>query len=205
LVKVSQRSDSDLGAQTMNRNHSPAVAPPAAPEAPTTGPESAGLLETLLAGAPSAGESPGTALQALSGHLAGIDADGRVLFRAEGAAEAVPVGIAMEISDGALVRAARSGRRAFVLRTADARPRWLLTGLVRERVSAKARDAGPGQLEVKVDGETVRLEAQQQIELSCGKSSLLLRADGRVVLSGVYVVTKSNGPLKIKGATIALN
>ncbi len=187
----------------MTRNTHPAVAPTAPAPAPAESPEGAGLLETLLATSRVPGAAPG--LEALTGHLAGIDGDGRVLFRPEGAEQAVPVAIALEISDGALVRAARNGRRAFVLRTGGDSPRWLLAGLVRERVGAKARDAGPGQLEVKVDGETVKVEAQQQIELSCGKSSLVLRADGRVVLSGVYVVTKSNGPVKIKGATIALN
>lgn len=188
----------------MTRNHTPAVASPEVRATPDEGEPRANLLETLIAVAPS-GAAAGGGLEALTGHLAGIDGDGRPLFVPEGQEQAVPVAIAIEISDGALVRAARSGRRAFVLRTGGETPRFLLAGLVRERVSARARDAGPGQLEVRVDGETVRVEAQREIELSCGKSSLLLRADGRVVLSGVYVVTKSNGPMKIKGATIALN
>lgn len=189
----------------MSKHHTPAAAPEAA--APAT--NAADLLENLLASARSAPDvrtSPAPpASEAVLGHLAGIDADGRVLFRPEGSETAVPVAIALEIPDGTLVKAARNGRAAMVLRTTDPQPRWVLTGLVRERVGAKARAAGPGELEVKVDGETVRIEAQRSIELSCGKSSLVLRADGRVVLSGVYVVTKSNGPLKIKGATIALN
>ena len=192
----------------MSKHHTPAVARDATAPETTAG----DLLENLLANArpaPDARTNPAVpahpATEAVLGHLAGIDADGRVLFRPEGSDVAVPVAIALEIGDGTLVKAARNGRAAMALRTTDSQPRWVLTGLVRERVAAKARAAGPGELEVKVDGETVRIEAQRSIELSCGKSSLVLRADGRVVLSGVYVVTKSNGPLKIKGATIALN
>ncbi len=140
------------------------------------------------------------------GHLEGIDDEGRVLFRPEETgAQPVSVIIGIAIDDGELVRAARNQTRALVFECGGARPERVLAGLLRERVSAKARDAAPGDLVVQVDGETLNVSAQKEILLSCGKSSLLLRHDGRVVLSGTYVVSKSRGPNKIKGATIALN
>ena len=142
----------------------------------------------------------------LIGHLEGIDGDGRLLFRLDGSTDQpVPIAIGIELPDGQLVRAAREGRRALVVRTGGLNPRLVLTGLLRERVSMSARDAGAGQLEVLVDGETIRLEAKEKILLRCGKASLELRQDGRVVISGVYVIAKSRGPVKLKGATIALN
>ncbi len=140
----------------------------------------------------------------LAGHLDGVDAEGRILFRAEGSDDPpVPVAIGMAVSDGALVQSARLRRRAVVARTDNAG--LVLVGFLRERVDARVRDAGPGDLEVVVDGETLQIRAERQIELRCGKASLLLRADGRVILSGTYVVSTSRGPNKIKGATIALN
>jgi hypothetical protein len=189
----------------MTKNLTPAAPGPVAPAPPADATPASNILETLVAAStgPAAPRDP--ALQALSGHLAGVDDEGRLLFRPEGSEQVVPVAIGLEITDGALVRAARSGRRALVLRTSDPHPRWVLAGLVRERVSAEARAAAPGELAVKVDGEVVRVEGRHQIELSCGKASLTLRADGRVVLSGVHVITKSHGAVKIKGATIALN
>jgi hypothetical protein len=169
----------------------------AAPEAPAP-------LEAFLAGREARLASRGST--ALTGHLEGIDAEGRLLFRPEGhAGPPVPVVIGMEVSDAVLVKAARLNRRAMVLVTADAEPRWVLTGLVKERVAIKAKDARPGRLELEVDGETVRLSAEHVIELRCGKSSLLLRRDGKIVLSGDYVVSASRGPNKIRGATISLN
>jgi hypothetical protein len=142
----------------------------------------------------------------VTGYLQGIDHDGRVLFRADGAEGApVPVGIGMEVSDGVLVKAARSHKRAMVISTAGAEPQWVLVGIVRERVDIKARDAAPGQLAVEVDGETVRLTADHTIELKCGKSSLTLRKDGKVVLAGEYLISTSRGANKIRGATISLN
>jgi len=141
-----------------------------------------------------------------SGHLAGIDEEGRVLFQQEDTVDSpVPVTIGILLSDGALVKAARLHQRALVMNTDDRNPRLVLIGLLRERVGSKARDAGPGELTVTVDGETLQLDAEKQIVLRCGKASLMLRRDGRVILSGTYVVSCSRGPNKIKGATVAIN
>ncbi len=144
--------------------------------------------------------------QILTGHLHGIDDEGRILFVPEqSGAEPIPVAIGLAVSDGVLVPAARNHQRALVVRTTENPARLILIGLVRERVDAAARDAAPGQLEVKVDGETVKLTAENEIELKCGKASLILRQSGRVILKGTYIVTSASGPVKIKGATIALN
>lgn len=148
---------------------------------------------------------PDAASGLVTGHLEGIDEDGRPRFRPEGAAEAIAVGIACDLADGAIVRAARRQQRALVVRTGDATPRWLLVGLVRERVAATARDARPGRLEVKVDGEKVTLEAEHDIELKCGAASITLRYDGRVEIRGTHILSASRGPNRVKGATIALN
>lgn len=140
----------------------------------------------------------------IAGHLAGVDHEGRVLFLPEGSAgEPIPVAIGVPMADGALVKSARLQRRALAARLSGGD--LVLIGFLRERVDPKTRNAGPGELEVLVDGETLLLRAERQIELRCGKSSLLLRSDGRVVLSGTYVVSTSRGPNKLKGATISLN
>jgi hypothetical protein len=178
---------------------------------PTVEPGAGGLLEHIVSaglGTQQAGAAPGPRSddpgQVLTGRLEGVDDEGRVFFRAEGAAEPVAVEIGLLLPDRALVHAARGRERALVVRTADPQPRWVLVGLVRERVSETAA-GGPGELQVVLDGETVRLTAERQIELKCGDASLLLRKDGRVVLSGNYLLSNSRGPIKIKGATIALN
>ena len=141
----------------------------------------------------------------LSGHLAGIDDEGRMLFRAEGAAAAVAVAIGVALGDAALVEAARLGRRALVAATSDASSRPVLVGLLRERVAATARDAAPGELEVVVDGQSLRLEAKTKIELVCGRARIVLHESGRVEFSGTHLLSRSRGAVRIKGATIHLN
>jgi hypothetical protein len=153
---------------------------------------------------------PTSGVRMRAGHLDGLDGSGRLLFRAEGdPGPSRPVVIGLELSDGALVKAARTGRRALVLEPADGddsdRAPAVLVGLLRERVSAEARDAAPGELEVRVEGDTLQLKADREIELRCGKSRLRLRRDGKVVLNGAHILSASTGPQRIKGATIALN
>lgn len=72
---------------------------------------------------------------------------------------------------------------------------------VRPEVSldlAKNRD-------VVVDGQRLVFDAKREVLLRCGKSSILLRRDGKVVIRGAYLVSRSSGPNKIKGASIELN
>lgn len=169
----------------------------------TTG-DAAELLRQILDG-PLSGARAETA-QVITGHLRGVDDEGRILFEPEQSGGGpVPVAIGAAISDGVLIPAARNQQRALVVRTSENPSRLILIALVRERVSAAARDAAPGQLEVKVDGETLRLTADHEIELRCGKASLILRQSGRVILKGTHVVTSSRGPLKVKGATVEIN
>lgn len=164
----------------------------------------AGAAEEWLRGTIAQREPDGSS-QFLTGHLAAIDDEGRLLFVPEGGDEAVAVAIGLELSDGALVRAVRRQRRGIVVRTADPTPRWILIGLVRDRVSPKARDARPGRLEVEVDGEKIRLEAEHDLELRCGQASITLRYDGRIEVRGTHILSASRGPNRVKGATIALN
>jgi hypothetical protein len=165
-----------------------------------------GILDELLErGATPANEDNPASGSMLIGHLSGIDDSGRMLFRPEGETESIRVAIGVAASDGALVRAARLQQRAVVQRISERPERYLLTGLVRERIASETRDADPGKLEVSLDGETVALSATHRIELRCGKASLTLTKDGRVVLKGAHVVSRSTGPNKVKGASIALN
>lgn len=138
-----------------------------------------------------------------TGHLAGVDDEGRVLFVPEGHTGApLPVAVGLPLSDEALLEAARQGRRALVV-AADGTDRLVLVGLVRERLSSAAQQRAG--LDARLDGDVVRLEAKGRIELVCGQASLVLEADGRVTISGTHIVSTSRGANKIKGATISLN
>ena len=158
--------------------------------------------KTLMSEAFAEGQPAG---ETLTGHLVGLDDEGRVLFRAAGAEEAVPVAIGLALGDAEVAKAAWLGRRALVVVTSGPVRQMVLVGLVRERVEAQVRDAAPDELQVQVDGEVVRLCGKKRVELVCGKARLTLDSDGRVELNGSYLIQRSRGPVKIKGTTIDLN
>ncbi len=57
----------------------------------------------------------------------------------------------------------------------------------------------------KVDGERVVLRADREIELRCGEASIVLTKAGKVLIKGNYVLTRSRGANKIKGAYVDIN
>ncbi|PCJ39014.1 MAG: hypothetical protein COA99_10875 [Moraxellaceae bacterium] len=56
-----------------------------------------------------------------------------------------------------------------------------------------------------VDGKTIHIDAKDEIQLICGKSSVILRKDGKIVIKGTNILSRSSGANKIKGASINLN
>lgn len=59
--------------------------------------------------------------------------------------------------------------------------------------------------EATIDEDRVVLNAEKEIVLRCGKSSITLRKDGRVLIRGADVVSRSSGPNRIKGASVQVN
>jgi hypothetical protein len=76
----------------------------------------------------------------------------------------------------------------------------VVMGVLRE-----AAGSGTREMEVRMEGERLVLEGHREIELRCGKASILLRENGKVVVKGTHIVSRSSGANKVKGASIALN
>lgn len=58
---------------------------------------------------------------------------------------------------------------------------------------------------VQLDKRRIELEAVEEIRLTCGKSSLVMRRDGSVVVRGVTIVSRALQSNKIRGGTVAIN
>lgn len=59
--------------------------------------------------------------------------------------------------------------------------------------------------EARADGRRLELAAEDEIVLTCGESSLVMRRNGRVLLRGVQVETRAKGLNRVKGGTVAIN
>src|SRR5690606_28239531 len=60
-------------------------------------------------------------------------------------------------------------------------------------------------VEADVDGRRVRVTAQDEIVLQCGSASITLRRNGRVIVRGTYVETRSEGTNRIRGGQVQIN
>jgi uncharacterized protein DUF6484 len=63
----------------------------------------------------------------------------------------------------------------------------------------------PGQVEVDADGERLVVSANQGLVLRCGKASITLSPEGKVVIRGTQVVSHASGLNRIKGGSVQVN
>ena len=77
----------------------------------------------------------------------------------------------------------------------------IIIGLLQQVCSEK----GETTKELHVDGERVVIEAKREVSLRCGKSSITLRADGKIVIRGMSLLSRASGVNKIKGAAVEIN
>lgn len=63
----------------------------------------------------------------------------------------------------------------------------------------------PVTVETTLDGETLTLSADREIVLRCGKASITLTKAGKIIVRGAYLLNRSSGVNKIKGASVQIN
>lgn len=56
-----------------------------------------------------------------------------------------------------------------------------------------------------VDGKRIVFEAAQEIVLKCGEGSITLSKDGKIVVKGSQLISRSTGVNKIKGGSVQIN
>jgi hypothetical protein len=91
------------------------------------------------------------------------------------------------------------------VQTPDTPPSASVEPLVDSERTAAAEPSALPIIEADVDGRRVRLTAQDEIVLQCGKASITLRRNGRVIVRGTYIETHSEGTNRIKGGQVQIN
>ena len=62
-----------------------------------------------------------------------------------------------------------------------------------------------GKVHVVRDGETVRITAEERLELRCGKSVIIMEKDGHLTIRGTYLVSHASASNRIRGGSVNLN
>lgn len=156
------------------------------------------------------------------GRVVELDAKRRVLVEFEGCAGPTPVRLAIEVDTPRLRKAIATKQAAvLVFEEGDSR-RPILVGLLAAPVEQLPRGpAGPEGMsmlpapperqraawvvEADVDGQRVRITGKDEIVLECGKASVTLRRNGKVIIRGTHVETNSSGTNRIKGGQVRIN
>ncbi|WP_374568601.1 DUF6484 domain-containing protein [Ideonella sp.] len=180
------------------------------------------LVEALAAGA---GAPVVTALAGLTapatGRLHGFGPDERPLV----AGLSATAGRIVAARSTVLLRGSQVGREVLVVFDGGDVTRPIIVGVL-EPAPMVRDDAAPlsGQdrvviesephadrdanrlIQWRVDGEgRLVIEAQRELVLRCGAASITLTRAGKVVVDGTYVLSRSSGYNKIKGAAIDIN
>ena len=109
-----------------------------------------------------------------------------------------------------LACAAESGREVLIVFEKGDIDRPIIVALMEQEaesppgIELPKKQIGPPKQAV-VDGETVRIEARKQIVLECGKGSITIRKDGKILVKGTKLVSRASETNKIKGASVNIN
>ena len=156
----------------------------------------------LVSPAPTFADSGDQALQI--GSLVGLDEQARPLVRLGASAAREPV-----VARCAAARpSALEMPLPVLLFLEDGDPaRPIIVGFVTDTFAAAqpllemhARPSG-----ATLDGKRLQFEASEEVVLKCGKGSITLQADGRVVIKGTELVSRATGGNKIRGASVSIN
>jgi hypothetical protein len=146
------------------------------------------------------------------GWVAGVDADGSIRVDFAGNRHGPLLArTTISLEPEQWRQAARERREATLFFDDGAPSRPVLTGLLQPMPPTPFIDAMLAQplpdapKEAQLDGRRVVLEGRDEVVLRCGRATLILRADGKVILRGVDVVTEAEGVHRIRGGKVKIN
>jgi hypothetical protein len=96
------------------------------------------------------------------------------------------------------------GKHVLLIFESDANADPIVIGVLREGDGWPAGEK-PAQVEVQADGERMIVSARKQLVFRCGRASITLTEDGKVLIQGTYLSSRSSGVHRIKGGSVQIN
>jgi len=140
---------------------------------------------------------------AVRGRIVALDEE-RVYVEVPGLPKPVAAELAVVV-DPTTLRGALDSRQPTVLVFENGdRAKPIIVGFIAAPVPSR-ESARLLAIEANVDGRRIRVVAKDELVLECGKASITLRRNGRVVVRGTHVETDSQGTNRIKGGQVRIN
>jgi uncharacterized protein DUF6484 len=83
--------------------------------------------------------------------------------------------------------------------------RPIIIGVLQQRIKPAPVDSPIHGVSIHSDDERYTITAEREIVLRCGDSSITLTRAGKVIIKGNYILSRSTGYNKIKGAAVDIN
>jgi hypothetical protein len=133
------------------------------------------------------------------GKFTGWDSTGQVVVDYPGNPSAYP----LPAVSAAPVDSSAVGRDAALMFVQGDRSRPILIGLI-ERPLIRPQPL-PATQSAEVDGKQLIFTAGEKIIFQCGKASITLTKEGKVLIRGAYLLSRSSGVNRIKGGSVQIN
>ena len=162
--------------------------------------EAADFAQLLEGPVDSTASTTAIATSVLIGTLAGFAADGvtpLVCYAEHPGTAAVPARTTVELYG------VHIGREVVLTFDRGDVQRPIIIGYLRDPPVQSA--PVDGHCEISVDDQRLVISAKERIVLRCGKASITLTKDGKVVVQGAYVSNQSSGVLRLKGGSVQIN
>ena len=144
-----------------------------------------------------------------TGRIAGSDSSGAIFVEWQGATP-TPARLMSGLSRTELTKPETRGREALLVFEDGDQERPIIVGLLADaleelialELSTEESEAAKDAL---IDGKRIVLEAHEEIVLKCGEGSITLRKDGKIIIKGTHLLSRSSGPNRIKGGSVQIN
>lgn len=131
---------------------------------------------------------------AIIARLVGISDDGSILIQFPAATVPTLARTTIELSSSDV------GSEVVVAFEAGDERRPIILGRLQSAAQAPTQ-----KMKLSADGQSLLLEADQEIVLRCGRSSITLTRAGKVLIRGAYLLSRSSGVNRIKGGSVQIN
>ena len=103
------------------------------------------------------------------------------------------------------LRRAMAGRTVLVLHECDDWTRPIIVGVLQDALVPEPAPRAALLFEVQADEERLSIQAEREIVLRCGDASITLTRAGKIIIKGNYILSRSAGYNRIKGAAVDIN
>ena len=146
----------------------------------------------------------------LVGEIIEISGDGVAILEVPGIARPVAAKTVVQFNNDSGTAESLVGQQVVVIIQEQPAQDVIILGLVNDAIMINGcADVRSDEISTKstktVKGQRVEIEARDELQLKCGKSTIVLRSDGAVIVKGENISSRAKRHNKLKGAQISIN